>query len=160
MLSVKRDKSVKDGPGPAQPWPEDAKKLGVEICLLPNSDADWEEDGVGDAEEPSVQEGIPIALAEVVLDAVGEGDAASSGHDVAGHGDDGGGRGGDSDGRGTIVVNGAVVGEVPAVIRADISTGESGGGSGVPASSSPSSSSSSSSPSSSSGEDPANSSVS
>lgn len=97
MLSVKRDKALKAGvPPPGQPFPkEESKKLGVDVCLLPNTKEDWQEDslllGCDSDEDPSTPEEVAAALSEVF---------SSSGVGINGDGAGGGGGGGRAGGEG------------------------------------------------------------
>lgn len=84
MLSVKLDGALKVGaPPPGQPFPKkskklgESKKLGVDVCLLPNTDKrEWQEESprpcdsedLGD-QEPEEEEDEAAAVAAAVADA-------------------------------------------------------------------------------------------
>lgn len=72
MLSMKRDSAAKDGPSSGQPWAAEDKKLGVEICMLPEDNMNWiNEDAMAvDAEEPTAEDmAAAVEFAETVLGA-------------------------------------------------------------------------------------------
>lgn len=97
MLSVKLDSALKAGgaPPPGQPFPKESKKLGVEVCLLPNTDKrEWQEESttpcdsedLGGASDEDVAAVIGDALSGVVLNGGGGGVGSS----VAGEGGEAG----------------------------------------------------------------------
>lgn len=66
MLSVKLDRALKEGaPPPGQPFPKESKKLGVDVCLLPASDAqEWRDESRGDYDSEDLGEGDEEAAAD------------------------------------------------------------------------------------------------
>lgn len=98
MLSVKRDQALKVGaPPPGQPFPKESKKLGVDVCLLPNTDKmEWQEESrfpcdsedLG-GEDAAEEKGVGAAAAAMVggappqagtaLNGGGDGDVAGDG---------------------------------------------------------------------------------
>ena len=151
MLSVKRDPSVKDGPGPAQPWPKEEQKLGVDVCLLPTSEIDWAEKGLGDAVELNLEaSGAGVTQVDFEEAIIEEG--VSGGDGGGGVGNGGGGVNGGGSVGATVAmvvapgVSAAVGGmaEEGAAFSAEAGAGSSGSSSSGSSNSSNSSNSSSS----------------
>ncbi|CAM9281471.1 unnamed protein product [Ectocarpus sp. 6 AP-2014] len=81
MLSVKRDVALKGVPPSGQPFPKDAKKLGVDVCLLPPHGSEEGEDnelvdGLPTAEDVAAATAVSNAL---LGDVINGGDVASEG---------------------------------------------------------------------------------
>ena len=98
MLSVKLDSALKVGaPPPGQPFPKESKKLGVEVCLLPNTDTrEWQEESPRPCDSEDLGEkdvgGDDVApvIEDALSGAVLNGGGGGGGNAVAGEGGEAG----------------------------------------------------------------------